>query len=137
MSHSPFYRTPRSVSKFVALLLLIPLAMPGRSLAQETTPARSIPAGLPLPQASPDAVTRPVNRPVNQAVTAQPGYVLGAGDHIVINVFGYEEYTGDRTILPDGTIAIPLIGSIQAAGQTTDQFAQALTARLQPFLVDP
>ncbi|NJR39813.1 MAG: polysaccharide export protein [Leptolyngbyaceae cyanobacterium CSU_1_4] len=82
--------------------------------------------------------SQPISSPNSASSTAaQAGYVLGSGDHIVINVFGYEEYTGDRTILPDGTISVPLLGSIRAAGRTTDQLAQELTRRLEPFLVDP
>jgi polysaccharide export outer membrane protein len=106
------------VSKVVALLFFSTFSLPHPGLAQAP------PSELPLPSASPVS-------------TVQSDYVLGAGDHIVVNVFGYEEYTGDRTILPDGTITIPLAGSIQAAGQTTDQLAKTLTDRLQPFLVDP
>jgi polysaccharide biosynthesis/export protein len=114
--HPPFHRAPRSVSKVVALLLFSTFSLPHPGLAQ-------VP-GQPLPSVSP-------------VPTVQSDYVLGAGDQIVVNVFGYEEYTGDRTILPDGTITVPLAGSIQAAGQTTDQLAKTLTDRLQPFLVDP
>jgi polysaccharide biosynthesis/export protein len=116
--HPPFHRAPRSVSKVVALLVFSTFSVPHPSLAQAP------PSELPLPSASPVAAV-------------QSDYVLGAGDQIVVNVFGYEEYTGNRTILPDGTITVPLAGSIQAAGQTTDQLAKTLTDRLQPFLVDP
>jgi polysaccharide export outer membrane protein len=63
--------------------------------------------------------------------------LLGAGDQIEITVFGYEEYNGPRTVLPDGSVTVPLAGSVMAAGKTADQFAAELTARLQPFLVDP
>jgi polysaccharide biosynthesis/export protein len=114
------------VSRLVALLLLSSLALPQASWAQATSVAPTYENSPGLPIAS----TAPVT-------VAQPGYVLGAGDHIIVNVFGYEEYTGDRTILPDGTITVPLIGAIQATGQTTDQLAQTLTNRLQPFLVEP
>jgi polysaccharide biosynthesis/export protein len=125
MSHDfPFYGTPRSVSKLVALLLLSMIASP------ELCHAEAAPS-------SPGAAGLPPHNAASRPIAVQPGYVLGAGDRIVISVFGYEEYTGDRTILPDGTITIPLIGSIQAAGQTPDQLAQTLTTRLQPILVDP
>jgi polysaccharide biosynthesis/export protein len=67
----------------------------------------------------------------------RPSYILGAGDQIQINVFGYEEYTGPQVILPDGTIILPLIGSITAGGQTVAQLTQELTNRLNPLLVDP
>jgi polysaccharide biosynthesis/export protein len=86
----------------------------------------------------------PIDQIPGQALPSQPvpvgvqsDYVLGAGDHILINVFGYEEYSGDRTILPDGTVTVPLLGSITVAGKTTDQLAQQLTDRLQPYLVEP
>lgn len=66
-----------------------------------------------------------------------PGYVLGAGDQVQITVFDYGEYTGAKVILPDGTITLPLVGSLNAAGLTTEQLAQALTTRLQALLVNP
>ncbi|GAB4383881.1 MAG: polysaccharide biosynthesis/export family protein [Elainellaceae cyanobacterium] len=66
-----------------------------------------------------------------------PSYVLGSGDQVQITVFDYEEYTGSKVILPDGTITLPLVGSLNAAGLTTEQLAQALTTRLQTLLVNP
>jgi polysaccharide export outer membrane protein len=64
-------------------------------------------------------------------------YVLGSGDQITVTVFGYDEYTGAQTILPDGTIALPLVGSISATGQTIDSLTRNITARLDLLLVDP
>jgi polysaccharide export outer membrane protein len=72
-----------------------------------------------------------------QATNPRASYRLGAGDQIEITVFGYEEYTGSKVILPDGTITLPIVGAVLAAGQTPDQLAQDLTAQLQPYLVDP
>lgn len=68
---------------------------------------------------------------------ADQDYLLGPGDKVQITVFEYDEYTGEKTILPDGTVALPLVGSVEAAGLTTEQFAQSLTARLQTLLVNP
>lgn len=65
------------------------------------------------------------------------GYLLGPGDQIAITVFGYEEYTGSYTILPDGTITLPVVGSIKASTQTSEAFTQRLTARLNEYLVEP
>ncbi|GAB4144960.1 MAG: SLBB domain-containing protein [Cyanobacteria bacterium J069] len=67
----------------------------------------------------------------------QPAYILGAGDELSIAVFGYDEYTLTTTVLPDGTITLPLIGQVQASGKTTDQFKQDLTERLRAILVNP
>ncbi|PSB21100.1 polysaccharide export protein [filamentous cyanobacterium CCP1] len=64
-------------------------------------------------------------------------YLLGPGDEVEITVFGYEEYTGRKVILPDGTISLSLIGSIEAEGQTTDELAEELTTQLETLLVNP
>jgi polysaccharide export outer membrane protein len=65
------------------------------------------------------------------------GYLLGAGDQIEISVYGYQEFTGSKVILPDGTISLPVIGSVMAIDRTPDQLAQDLRERLKPILVDP
>lgn len=64
-------------------------------------------------------------------------YLLGAGDQVDIAVYGYEEYTSTKTILPDGSIALPLVGNVMAAGKTTEQLSEELTQRLQSLLVNP
>lgn len=64
-------------------------------------------------------------------------YILGPGDQVEIIVFDYEEYTGQKVILPDGTITLSLIGSLNTVGLTTGQLDQALTTRLQTLLVNP
>jgi polysaccharide export outer membrane protein len=72
-----------------------------------------------------------------QIEASQPSYLLGAGDELDITVFGYEEFTGAKVILPDGTITLPIIGAIRAAGQTPDALTRDVTSRLQAYLVDP
>jgi polysaccharide export outer membrane protein len=64
-------------------------------------------------------------------------YLLGPGDEVEITVFGYEEYTGRKVILPDGTISLSLIGSLEAEGKTTDELAEELTTQLATLLVNP
>ncbi|NJO77629.1 MAG: polysaccharide export protein [Cyanobacteria bacterium RM1_2_2] len=71
-------------------------------------------------------------------VEAPPSdYILGPGDEIEITVFEYDEYTGKKVILPDGTLTLPLVGSIEAEGKTTDELAQTLAFRLESLLVNP
>ena len=65
-------------------------------------------------------------------------YLLGTGDRVDINVFGYEELTNlERVILPDGTITLPLLGSIQVAGKTAEALQRELTFELNKYLVEP
>lgn len=64
-------------------------------------------------------------------------YFIGPGDQILVTVFGYEEYTGQHLVLADGTITLPIIGTVRAGNLTLGQLTQDLTARLRPYLVDP
>ena len=66
-------------------------------------------------------------------------YLLGPGDRLEIDVFGFEEFTALlKVILPDGNITMPLIGSFKAAGKTPAQIQQELTILLErDYLVDP
>jgi polysaccharide export outer membrane protein len=54
-----------------------------------------------------------------------------------VTVLDYPEFTGPRVVLPDGTVTLPVVGSVNASGKTTEQLAQELNSRLQPFLVNP
>ena len=58
---------------------------------------------------------------------AAPGYVLGPNDEIEITVFNQPNLSSKTRINGDGTIVMPLIGSIQAAGRTTAQLNGDLT----------
>jgi len=40
-------------------------------------------------------------------------------------------------VLPDGKIAFPLIGEVQAAEKTVSQLKKEIEARLKPFVPDP
>jgi polysaccharide biosynthesis/export protein len=64
-------------------------------------------------------------------------YILGPGDQIEITVFGYDEYTGPKTILSDGTITLPVIGVVSVNGRTPEQLAQQLTTQLGAYLIEP
>jgi len=66
-----------------------------------------------------------------------PNYILGPGDQVAITVIGYEEFDGSRVVLPDGSIAMPLVGSVPVAGRTTDEVSRVLTQALRQYLVNP
>lgn len=64
-------------------------------------------------------------------------YRLGPGDLINITVLGEPLLSGDQLIGPDGTIRLPLIGTVTAAGLTLDELTERLTQSLRRFLRDP
>lgn len=58
-------------------------------------------------------------------------YLIGPLDALIIDVFGIEALT-DREFVVDGSgrISVPLAGSLMAAGNTPEQLAALITARL-------
>lgn len=54
---------------------------------------------------------------------------LGIGDVIQINFFYTPELNQLQTIMPDGTISMPLIHSVRAAGMTVEELRQDLVTR--------
>jgi polysaccharide export outer membrane protein len=61
-------------------------------------------------------------------------YVLGVGDDLAINVWENPGLTTDATIRPDGTITMPLIGDLKAAGETPSTLKQQIQTRLANFV---
>ncbi|MEL6326244.1 MAG: polysaccharide biosynthesis/export family protein [Cyanobacteria bacterium J06626_23] len=64
-------------------------------------------------------------------------YVLGPSDQILLSVVGYPEFEGGYVVLPDGTVTLPLVGSIPVAGRSLDQIDAVINERLKYYLVDP
>jgi polysaccharide biosynthesis/export protein len=62
--------------------------------------------------------------------------VLGVGDVLQINVWGQEnkELNTEAKIRPDGTITMPLVGDLRAAGQTPTVLKDKIKAELAKFL---
>jgi polysaccharide export outer membrane protein len=63
-------------------------------------------------------------------------YVIGPGDVLDISVWKEQALTKLVTVLPDGKISFPLVGSIMAGGKTLDQFSKELEQRLSRFVPD-
>lgn len=71
------------------------------------------------------------------SVSSSTTYLLGPGDELAISVIGYPEFAGTQAILPDGSISLPLIGSIQASDRTLAALSQQITQDLRRYLVNP
>lgn len=61
----------------------------------------------------------------------QAAYTLGSGDKLRIITFGSEQLTGEFQINDAGNLALPLVGSIPAAGDTTDQLQHRIATELR------
>ncbi len=53
-------------------------------------------------------------------------YVLGPGDEIVIDIWGFNETSFNRTISPEGRITIPQVGPVQLSGLTIAEASKKL-----------
>ncbi len=72
---------------------------------------------------------------------ADTGYVLGANDTITVQVYGQPDAGVTTRIKADGTIIMPLIGTVKAEGQTQLELAETVKNKLvqggffkQPFV---
>jgi polysaccharide export outer membrane protein len=61
-------------------------------------------------------------------------YVLGPSDVLRITVWRNPELSGDATVRPDGTISLPLVGDVRAAGRTPGQVRADLAQRMATFI---
>jgi polysaccharide biosynthesis/export protein len=104
-------KAKRSIQALVCLSLM--LVQPVVLLAQTTAPAS-----------------------FNLSVS-RSGYHLGPGDVLKITVLDFAEYSGDQMVLPDGSITLPVVGTIQAAGLTQEEVNQKITEKLQKVVKRP
>lgn len=67
------------------------------------------------------------------------GYVLGPNDGIAVTVYGNDEFSINTRVKPDGSIVMPLIGRVDAAGTNVIQLANVIENRLKAgnYLRDP
>jgi len=67
-----------------------------------------------------------------------PEYRLGPGDKLKVTVFGNQDVSGEAVVDPQGKIAIPLLGQVQAGGLTVASLQQSITEALnKDYIVDP
>lgn len=72
------------------------------------------------------------------ATAADGGYQLSPNDVITVTVFQEDDLTATTRIAADGTVQLPLIGSINIGRKTVHQAAKAIEAALrEDYLVNP
>jgi polysaccharide export outer membrane protein len=70
------------------------------------------------------------------ATPDQDKYLLGPEDALEISVWKEPDLTKQLVVRPDGKITYPLIGEIQAAGETVKQLQSEISKRLEKFVTD-
>jgi polysaccharide biosynthesis/export protein len=85
-------------------------------------------AGCARPMLTPEMLQADIHAP----------YSLSAGDRLRVIVFGQDSLSNSYAVDGGGKIAMPLIGIIEAGGQTTHGLARAIEAKLRAgFLREP
>jgi polysaccharide export outer membrane protein len=63
-------------------------------------------------------------------------FVIGASDGVRVTVWKNPELSTDATVRPDGTITMPLIGDIHAAGRTPSELKEDIAHKLSAYIKD-
>lgn len=72
------------------------------------------------------------------AFAQKQGYVIQKGDVLDVVVMEHPEFSlSGITVLPDGFVQYPALGSIQAAGISSQQLTDSLRKALEQFVVNP
>lgn len=74
-----------------------------------------------------------------QAVAADnpDTYRLHQGDTVLVSVWREDALQKEVTVLPDGSITLPLAGRVEVGGLSTPEAEQRIAAKLKTYLPDP
>jgi protein involved in polysaccharide export with SLBB domain len=99
---------------------------------EATAQGRVPPANPEAPSPSAQVVVPPM-----AADAYRQSYVLGIGDQLRVVVYGENDLSGVYQIDANGSISLPLIGTLQASGQTIHGLEQYITDQYNKYLRDP
>jgi polysaccharide biosynthesis/export protein len=92
-----------------------------------------VPMNAPLPSTAASVPTAPGADPVN--ITS---YVLGPEDLITVKIFAADDIPDKPAQIDNnGTVTLPMIGSVHAAGLTVEQFQANLVTAYKKYFKDP
>ncbi len=114
-----------------ALLVLVSAGLFAQSQNPPAPPA-------PNPSADKNAAENRTagSRPAEKG-RSDDSYVIGADDVLLINVWKEPDVSRSVPVRSDGKISLPLVGELQAGGQTPRQLEQEITKRLQSYISVP
>lgn len=81
----------------------------------------------------------PLDSVAPPGATPDQPYTLGTGDRIRVNVYGYDDLSGEYDIDATGAFPMPLVGTVKVAGKTPAAVEAELTKGLKSggYLTDP
>jgi polysaccharide export outer membrane protein len=142
----PFRRTKSACNLAKPRLALIGFALacfPALGLAQTGSSATTPPSQNELTRSAPDSASTSTpgnsnNTSSASAVSAPIGYQLSANDLIAVEVFGEEDLKTAARLNAEGSVSLPLIGSVHLASLTIKQATARVTELYaRDYLVNP
>ncbi|MDQ7250205.1 polysaccharide biosynthesis/export family protein [Dongia sedimenti] len=144
----------------IASIMVVVALTAGSAIAQQTLPVTTTPAsGTPAPAspatatpvtetpaaaaaAAPDSEAPAVAVPATATAAPQPLYRINGGDTLHISVYGERDLDRDVAVEPDGGIAFPLVGNMNARGLTLSELQKKIADALRngnmlPNVTDP
>ncbi len=85
---------------------------------------------------NPDA-TASAAQPLATGRLHDDSFVIGNDDVLAINVWKEPEISRSVPVRSDGKISLPLVGEVQASGQTPLKLEQEIATKLKSYLSDP
>ncbi|NEO97633.1 MAG: polysaccharide export protein [Symploca sp. SIO2E9] len=67
----------------------------------------------------------------------QTAYTLGAGDRVRIDIFNVPEYSGEFQVLVDGTLNLPVVGSVLVQGKSLEEASGIVSAEYVRYVKRP
>ena len=111
------------VNSIPIILPPLPVTQPPASTGIRTVPINSIPIATIQCDRN--------NRPLTEA------YTLGSGDQVRLDLFDVPEYSGQYQVLVDGTLNLPVIGSLSVAGLTPSTASELISRRYARYVRRP
>jgi polysaccharide export outer membrane protein len=121
--------TAQRITAVLTLLLLVSLGAFAQAGSASQPPAPS--AGVA------DKHAGETKAEGSRAAHSDSSYVIGANDVLLVNVWKEPDISHSVPVRSDGKISLPLVGELQASGQTPEQLEQEITKRLQSYISEP
>lgn len=134
-----FLRSPgiqtltQKMGRSVVLGLLLGAAHQMAAIAQQPLPETDQPE---LRRVEPYRVESTAPQNTTELLLEQ-SYILGSGDLVYMDIVNVPEYSRDYQVLSDGTLNLPLIGSVSVQGMTLSQAADEITTRFARYIRRP
>jgi polysaccharide export outer membrane protein len=118
----------RGCSSLPILLASIALLLPASA---QTSNETAEPSAAIANKSIDTADSRSAGRPHDE------GFLIGPDDVLAVNVWKEPEISRAVPVRSDGKISLPLVGELQASGQTPKQLEEEIAAKLHGYISEP